>query len=62
MIMLLMQIYLIIEVIASGAMIAITREGKLSKSLIYIPILLLVAFVCYYAALFGSDIFIGGMR
>jgi pilus assembly protein TadC len=62
MIVMLMQIYLIIEVVASGAMIAITREGKLSKSLIYIPMLLLVAFVCYYAALFGSGVFIGGMR
>ena len=61
-IMLLMQVYLMIEVIASGAMIAITREGKLNKSLIYIPMLLLVAFVCYYIALFGSSIFIGGMR
>jgi len=62
MIMMLMQIYLIIEVVASGAMIAITREGRLSKSLIYIPMLLLVAFVCYYAALFGSNAFIGGMK
>jgi flagellar protein FlaJ len=57
----LMQIYLIIEVVASGAMIALTREGKISKSLIYIPILLLIAFVCYYTALFASGLMIGGM-
>lgn len=57
----LMQLYLIIEVVASGAMIAMTREGKVSKSLIYIPILLLVAFVCYYTALFVSGMMIGGI-
>ena len=61
-IVMLMQIYLIIEVVASGAMIALTREGKISKSLIYIPILVLLAFVCYYAALFVSGLMIGGLR
>ncbi len=58
----LMQIYLIVEVIASGAMIAMTREGKISKSLIYIPVLLLIAFICYYIALFGSGLMIGGIK
>jgi len=60
-IVLMMQIYLIIEVVTSGMMIALTREGKINKSLIYIPILLLIAFVCYYVALFASGYLIGGM-
>ncbi len=57
----LMQIYLVIEVVAAGAMIALTREGKISKSLIYIPVLLLIAFVCYYTAVFASGMMIGGV-
>lgn len=61
-IVVLMQAYLVIEVVASGAMVAVTREGKLNKSLIYIPFLLLMAFAFYYAAFFGSGLFIGGMR
>ena len=61
-IVMLMQIYLIIEVCASGLMIAITREGKASKSLIYIPILLLMAFTCYYLASFASQFLIGGLK
>jgi len=55
------QIYLIIEVVASGIMISLTREGKVNKSLIYTPILLLVAFVFYYLALFVSGMVIGGI-
>ena len=61
-IVMLTQLYLIIEVITSGAMIAMTREGKIGKSLIYIPVLLLVAFICYYAALFASGAIIGGIK
>lgn len=61
-IVLLTQLYLIIEVIASGAMIAMTREGKIGKSLIYIPVLLLIAFVFYYLALFFSGVIIGGIK
>ncbi len=60
-IVILMQLYLMLEVIASGAMIAMTREGKISKSLIYIPMLLLLAFVCYYTAIFVSGLMIGGI-
>jgi len=60
-IVLLMQVYIIMEVTASSAMIALTREGKISKSLIYLPILLLIAFVCYYLSLFISGTMIGGI-
>ncbi|MEI7961475.1 MAG: type II secretion system F family protein [archaeon] len=47
-IVLLIQLYIIIEVLGSGIMMSLTREGKLNKSIIYIPILLLIAFVFYY--------------
>ncbi len=60
-IVILIQIYIVIEVVASGAMIALTREGKISKSLIYIPVLLLIAFICYYIAAFASGLMIGGV-
>jgi archaeal flagellar protein FlaJ len=46
----LIQLYIIIEVLASGIMMAIIRDGKINKSIIYIPILLLLAFVSYYLA------------
>jgi flagellar protein FlaJ len=48
----LIQAYIMIEVIGSGTMMGLTREGKLNKSIIYIPILILIAFVFYYASLF----------
>ncbi|MDD3083950.1 MAG: type II secretion system F family protein [Candidatus ainarchaeum sp.] len=49
-ILILIQAYLIIEVIASGIMMAIIRDGKFGKSIIYIPLLLILAFVTYYAS------------
>jgi len=56
----LMQAYLIIEIVAAGIMIALMREGSANKSIIYIPILLLVAYTIYYISLFWSGAFIGG--
>jgi flagellar protein FlaJ len=50
---LLIQSYLIIEVLGSGIMMSIIREGKINKSVIYIPMLLLVAFITYYASTFA---------
>lgn len=44
------QLYIIVEVIGSGAMMALMREGKINKSIIYIPLLLLVAFIIYHAS------------
>tara|TARA_Y100000310_G_C20637292_1_gene791879 strand:+ start:759 stop:1694 length:936 start_codon:yes stop_codon:yes gene_type:complete len=60
-IVLLMQMYLFIEVTASGIMIALMRDGKISKSIIYIPVLLLVAYLVYYASAFISNLAIGGV-
>lgn len=58
-ILVLIQSYLIIEVVASGAMMSIIREGKLNKSVIYIPLLLLLAFIAYYATRAGTSALIG---
>ena len=60
-IVLLLQLYLMIEVVASGIMVSLTREGKAGKSLIYIPILLLIAFIFYYISVFVSGTMIGGI-
>jgi len=48
----LVEAYLIVEIIGSGIMMSIIREGKVNKSIIYIPVLLLVAFIVYYASKF----------
>ena len=53
----LMQAYLFIELMAVGAMVATMREGKLTKSVIYIPLLLLIAFIVYYMSFaFGTSL------
>lgn len=50
-IIMLIQLYIIVAVLGSGVMMALTREGKLNRSIIYIPLLLLLAFISYYASL-----------
>jgi archaellum biogenesis protein FlaJ (TadC family) len=59
-IVLLLQAYIAFEVVASGAMISIMREGKISKSLIYIPGLLFIAFLVYYGAAAATVALISG--
>ncbi|MDD5148259.1 MAG: type II secretion system F family protein [Candidatus ainarchaeum sp.] len=54
----LMLCYLLIEVLANSVMISLMREGKISKSIIYFPILLLISFVIYYASVFISGMII----
>ncbi len=58
---LLMQVYLFIEIIATGVMISLMRTGKITKSILYIPILLLIAYISYYGALILSSIAVGGV-
>lgn len=48
----LVEAYLLVEVIGSGLMMSIIREGKVNKSIIYIPVLILLAFMVYYASKF----------
>ena len=55
----LMQAYIIIEIVASGLMIALMRHGNAKKGLMYIPILLLVAFIVYYLAAFMAAGMVG---
>ncbi|MBN2067985.1 MAG: type II secretion system F family protein [Candidatus Diapherotrites archaeon] len=61
-IILLLQAYILIEVIASSIMVALMREGKMNKSIIYIPLLLLIAYTCFYLAAFVSSTLIGGIK
>lgn len=56
----LIQGYLIIEVVGSGVMMAIIRDGRIDKSVIYIPLLLLAAFVTYYISAFVITGFLAG--
>ena len=60
-IVLLMQLYILIEVAATGVMISLMRDGKASKSIIYTPVLLLVAYIAYYISAFLSKIAIAGV-
>lgn len=50
MIVLSIEIYLFIQVVAAGIMIGLMREGRAGKSLIYLPILLLVAYLTFFIA------------
>ncbi len=56
----LMQFYVLIEAIAIGAMLAIMRNGKITKSIIYIPMLLLIAYFVFYASAFLGSTLVGG--
>ncbi len=53
------QAYLFIETIATGIMIGVMREGKISKSIIYIPVLLCIAYISYLVAGIVSATLIG---
>ena len=55
------QIYLFFEVLAASAMMALMREGKLTKTIIYLPILLLIAYVAYTFAVIFSGAIVGGI-
>ncbi len=59
--LMLMQIYIFIEVIATSAILALMRGGKINKSLIYAPILLFLAYVSMTIASVVSQIIIKGV-
>ena len=61
MMLIITQGYLIIEVIGSGGIMALIRDGKINKSVIYIPILLLSAFTMYYISVSAIRVFLGSM-
>ena len=55
------QGYMLIEVLAAAVIIALMREGKIAKSIIYFPILLLIAYIVYFAAAIASAAIVGGV-
>jgi len=56
----LIQIYIFVEVTAASVMVALMRHGKMGKSLVYLPILLLIAYAIYYSSAMVSESFLGG--
>ncbi len=61
-ILLLIQAYIFIEVVSASVMIAIMRHGKIGKSMVYIPVLLLIAYAIYYASNLMSGLLLGGLQ
>jgi archaellum biogenesis protein FlaJ (TadC family) len=60
-IILLLQVYIFIAVLASSVMIALMREGKLSKAVIFFPVLLFVAFLIFFVSrIMATSILLGG--
>ncbi|MEW6294775.1 MAG: type II secretion system F family protein [Candidatus Diapherotrites archaeon] len=60
-ILLLLQIYIFVAILASSIMISLMREGKKSKSIIYLPVLLFIAYIVYFAAKIISEILLSGV-
>lgn len=53
------QVYIFVETVATALMISIMREGKVAKSIIYIPILMSIAYIAYLVAGFISASMVG---
>jgi archaeal flagellar protein FlaJ len=57
----LIQLYIFIEVAANAAMISLMRNGTMAKTIVYFPILLLIAYTVYYSSALVSGIVLGGI-
>ena len=55
----LLVVYIIIESIAVGLMVSMIREGNVSKSFIYIPAFLFIAYTVYFVSYVGVSGFFG---
>jgi len=55
------EIYILIQVIATSLMISLMRDGNINKSILYLPILLLIAFALYYVGMLGSAFIVGSV-
>ena len=55
------QGYMLIEVLAASVIISLMREGKIAKSVIYFPVLLLIAYVTYITASVLSAAIVGSV-
>lgn len=53
------QFYIFFQALITSMMISLMREGKMSKSIIYFPILLFIAYISYLLAVFGSGVIVG---
>ncbi|MFH0970908.1 MAG: type II secretion system F family protein [Candidatus Diapherotrites archaeon] len=51
--------YVFVIAVSAAAMIGIMRDGKLSKSLIYLPLLLMVAYAVFYLSQFAVGMLVG---
>ena len=57
----LIQVYIFIQICVSSVMISLMREGKKSKSIIYIPALLFIAYIVYFISRAVTANVIGGV-
>ena len=57
----LLQSYIFIEATASAGMIAMIREGRATVTIIYVPVLLLIAFTVYYVSRFMVQLMLAGI-
>lgn len=60
-IFLLLDIYILIEVIAASAMISLMKNGKLNDMFIYFPIMITVAYTVYLLSQFALRAMLSGM-
>jgi pilus assembly protein TadC len=51
--------YIFILAVSAGVMVGVMRDGNVAKSLIYIPLLLLVAYTVFYLSQFAVGILVG---
>ena len=58
---LLLQVYIFIEVGLASIMMSLMREGKASKSIIYFPALLLIAFVIFFVSRFAISLMLSSL-
>ncbi|VVC00852.1 Type II secretion system (T2SS), protein F [uncultured archaeon] len=56
------QFYLFAEVFFTSLMISLIRDGRLTKSIIYFPLLLFMAYLSYLMAIIVSSAIVGGIK
>jgi Flp pilus assembly protein TadB len=58
---LLLQMYIFIEVLASAVMMSLMRDGKIGKSIIYFPGLLMIAFTVFFLSRFAISLMLASL-
>jgi len=56
-----LMIYIFFEAVASSLMIAMMRDKKISKTIMYFPLFLLSAYILYFAVMFAAKGLLTGM-